>query len=140
MTHEWAALRALPVELILDVLGVQREGEHFLCPRYPGCCALFVVHDDPEYGVSVRCAREGCLLGPMDAEDAGWNWPEHALALHEGIPVEEARVRLLQAAADGRSRRESYRGMAREGGQSESRPSRARARAQLAARFPEASK
>ncbi|MGH9321812.1 MAG: hypothetical protein ACRD3V_18240, partial [Vicinamibacteria bacterium] len=79
--REWAALRALPVETIVVMLGVRREGEHYLCPRYPGCCALFVVHDDP-YGVSVRCTRPGCLLGPMGENDTGFHWPEWALALH----------------------------------------------------------
>lgn len=90
--RSWAALRALPAEVIVETLGARNQGESsYLCPRWPGCCALFDVFEDPTYGISVRCTRPGCIL------DA-WSWAEWALALHQNISIEEARRRLLGTA------------------------------------------
>jgi hypothetical protein len=93
--HDWSQLRGLAGEAILDVLGARRYGDHRLCPR---CFSLFQVCDDPDYGVSVRCTREACLLG-------SWSWPEHAIVRLTGCTVDQAQKRLLEAHPEHRHRR-----------------------------------
>jgi hypothetical protein len=90
--NDWAALRALPAETILHVLGALHQGNSsYLCPRFPGCSALFHVYEHPMYGVSVRCSREGCIL-------SDWNWPEVALSLHMDLSPAGAAGRLVHVA------------------------------------------
>jgi hypothetical protein len=85
--REWARLRALPLDVVLTALGVERRDDALICPS---CRSLFQAYADPLYGISVACTNDYCRAG-------GWHWPEYALADLRRCGLGEARRCLLLA-------------------------------------------
>lgn len=91
MSPTWSELRGVPASKIRAALGIDSDD-----PRCPQCTGAFETHEDPSFGVSVRCRSSRCRLGRLD-----WQWPEWLAAELWQVGFLEAGQRLLACRESG---------------------------------------